>query len=444
MKKNKIWKRAGAVILSTALLFGTLPTGVMAEETVGQDTNEEELLSEEVVSEDEPAEEILPEEVSSEEDTAEMDYDTAEAESEVSESTGETDESETDLQYHFTEGDVASILTWKEQYFSEGYEQLLSQDESWWDGLYDYERDLAEFLVSIAPDVSEQVYLGQDLEQCLEILDTGVSADEFFCGTVFEGLEKEDLQALQQEGGSLEALAETAEQMLAENSRAAESSITENEIDTQEETVEEALAKLIVSYTGYNGTGHGKIFKLTLGGQPAFCLQPGKSARTGYVYKADEGEYEIRNDGLGNLIAQVSVGTENYVSIQISIWLYQSSTTLSMEQVVARTVAMLNISSPEAADKMASNVWNYYQQAGNGSQTYYIYHSDNSNAQITGLKDQPELFKGKNPVEMPSESEVVLKINKTDWQTEVGLEGCMVDIFENGAWIGVVTTDEDG
>ena len=84
MKKNKIWKRAGAVILSTALLFGTLPTGVMAEETVGQDTNEEELQSKEVVSEDEPAEEILPEEVSSEEDAAEMDYDTAEAESEVS------------------------------------------------------------------------------------------------------------------------------------------------------------------------------------------------------------------------------------------------------------------------------------------------------------------------------------------------------------------------
>ncbi len=69
---------------------------------------------------------------------------------------------------------------------------------------------------------------------------------------------------------------------------------------------------------------------------------------------------------------------------------------------------------------MASNVWNYYQQAGT-DQTYYIYHSDNSNAQITGLKDQPELFKGKNPVEMPSESEVVLKVNKTDWQTEVGL-----------------------
>ena len=106
MKKNKIWKRAGAVILCTALLFGTLPTGVMAEETVGHDTNEEELLSEEVVSEDEPAEEILPEEVLSEE---EVNPDTAEMESEDSESTGETGESESDSQYHFTEGDVASI-----------------------------------------------------------------------------------------------------------------------------------------------------------------------------------------------------------------------------------------------------------------------------------------------------------------------------------------------
>ncbi len=157
MKKNKIWKRAGAVILCTALLFGTLPTGVMAEETVGHDTNEEELLSEEVVSEDEPAEEILPEEVLSEE---EVNPDTAEMESEDSESTGETGESESDSQYHFTEGDVASILTWKEQYFSEGYEQLLEQDEFWWDGLYDYERDLAEFLVSIAPDDILHNYTG--------------------------------------------------------------------------------------------------------------------------------------------------------------------------------------------------------------------------------------------------------------------------------------------
>mgnify|MGYP000629895325 CR=1 FL=1 len=54
------------------------------------------------------------------------------------------------------------------------------------------------------------------------------------------------------------------------------------------------------------------------------------------------------------------------------------------------------------------------------------------------------IVQGEKSGGMPSESEVVLKINKTDWQTEVGLEGCMVDIFENGAWIGVVTTDEDG
>lgn len=83
--------------------------------------------------------------------------------------------SETDLQYHFTEGDVASILTWKEQYFSEGYEQLLSQDESWWDGLYDYERDLAEFLVQYCAGRIRAGVSGTGSGECLEVLDTGVS-----------------------------------------------------------------------------------------------------------------------------------------------------------------------------------------------------------------------------------------------------------------------------
>ena len=50
MKKNKIWKRAGAVILSITLLFGILPTGAMAEEISGQvlDNEEKEMTSENV------------------------------------------------------------------------------------------------------------------------------------------------------------------------------------------------------------------------------------------------------------------------------------------------------------------------------------------------------------------------------------------------------------
>ena len=50
MKKNKIWKRAGAVILSITLLFGILPTGAMAEEISGQvfGNEEKEMTSENV------------------------------------------------------------------------------------------------------------------------------------------------------------------------------------------------------------------------------------------------------------------------------------------------------------------------------------------------------------------------------------------------------------
>ena len=96
-------------------------------------------------------------------------------------------------QYHFVEGDIESILNWKEKYFADGYDQLLSQDETWWDNLHDYEREVAEFLLDIAPDLSDQVYMGQNLEQCIEILDSGVNADDFFRGTIFEGLECEAL-----------------------------------------------------------------------------------------------------------------------------------------------------------------------------------------------------------------------------------------------------------
>ncbi len=424
MRKNKIWKRAGAAILSAALLLSTLSTGVMAEEVSGQvledDKTEETKETDIPVSEDELKDDVQENEDSDEESDEENDKEEAE---------------EPDSQYHFVEGDIESILNWKEEYFAEGYDQLLAQDETWWDHLHDYERDVAEFLLDIAPDLSDQVYMGQDLEQCIEILDSGVDADDFFRGTVFEGLECEDLRAFQDTEYTLEELAENADQT---------EYLSETERTEDGETEEEALAKLQVSYTGYNGTGHGKIFKLVLGTKPAFCLQPGKSARTGYAYKAGEDEYEVREDGIGNLINQVSVGADNYVGIQIAIWLYQDNQTLTENEVMARTAAMLDIRSPEAVDSMVQKVWKYYVEAGVGTTKYYVYYSDNTNAQAVGMKEEPEIWRRWRREEEGGDSEILIKITKTDWQTEVGLQGCLVDIYENGVWIAVVTTDEDG
>lgn len=431
MKKNKIWKRAGAVILSITLLFGILPTGAMAEEMSGQvlDNEEKEMTSENV----ENVEGVVSEISESEEmKSAQVTDENVDG---VCEEKNPDSEQEVPSQYHFVEGDIESILNWKEKYFADGYDQLLSQDETWWDNLHDYEREVAEFLLDIAPDLSDQVYMGQNLEQCIEILDSGVNADDFFRGTVFEGLECEDLWAIRDTEYTLEELAENADQT---------EYLSETERTEDGEDEEEALAKLQVSYTGYNGTGHGKIFKLVLGTKPAFCLQPGKSARTGYAYKAGDGEYEIIEDGIGNLIGQVSAGADNYVGIQIAIWLYQDNQTLTENEVMARTAAMLDIRSPEAVDSMVQKVWKYYVEAGGGATKYYVYYSDNTNAQVVGMKEEPEIWRRWRREEEGGDHEILIEITKTDWQTEVGLQGCLVDIYENGVWIAVVTTDEDG
>ena len=431
MKKNKIWKRAGAVILSITFLFGILPTGAMAEEISGQvlDNEEKEMTSENV----ENVEGVVSEISESEEmKSAQVNDENVDG---VCGEKNPDSEQEVPSQYHFVEGDIESILNWKEKYFADGYDQLLSQDETWWDNLHDYEREVAEFLLDIAPDLSDQVYMGQNLEQCIEILDSGVNADDFFRGTIFEGLECEDLWAIRDTEYTLEELAENADQT---------EYLSETERTEDGEDEEEALAKLQVSYTGYNGTGHGKIFKLVLGTKPAFCLQPGKSARTGYAYKAGDGEYEIIEDGIGNLIGQVSAGADNYVGIQIAIWLYQDNQTLTENEVMARTAAMLDIRSPEAVDSMVQKVWKYYVEAGVGATKYYVYYSDNTNAQVVGMKEEPEIWRRWRREEEGGDHEILIEITKTDWQTEVGLQGCLVDIYENGVWIAVVTTDEDG
>ncbi len=72
----------------------------------------------------------------------------------------------------------------------------------------------------------------------------------FFCGTVFEGLEREDLEVLQEAGYSLDELAEVAEQMVTGQLATVHSGDEEMENDvttweeasavSQEDTLEEA------------------------------------------------------------------------------------------------------------------------------------------------------------------------------------------------------------
>ena len=201
MKWKEIRRRAGALLLSVAIFVGSVPMGgYAAEEQVLEELQEisDEVSDEEIItipeegevetpsteieesgedentstenksgegSEETPepeSEESEPEEPESEESEPEESEpeesepeESEPEESEPEESEPEEAESEQpdDGQYHFQEGDAASVAAWRDQYLPNGYEDLYALDEAWWENLYDYERDLAEFLKGCIVDL---------------------------------------------------------------------------------------------------------------------------------------------------------------------------------------------------------------------------------------------------------------------------------------------------
>lgn len=398
-------------------------------------------------------------------------------------------------QYHFREGDVESVQQWMKLYLPGGYRDILSKEEAWWEALYDYERDLAEFIQASLVELDPHVYAGQNLDEILSILEQGVLAEDFFEGTVFQRLEPEDLRELQANGWTLDQVYEFLAAYLeedAENELYKRWQDEEGGSDRYDSLLNVAgkiladmglvqtyaassralaagdkVASLSVSATGYSGTGHGTIYKLTLGGEPALCLSMGKSARNGYKYYAEDGTYESKQGGIGYLLSYAALSGKYYAVVQIAAWLYQQSGSLSQNQVISRAASMINTSSDEASN-MAEMVWDYYQGACHHTNTYYTYHSANSSAQTAGVHKKPATTVyqpgtgggggGEEP-EVPELPKIEpefssiedsvsvsyeVRVKKTDWQTGAGLAGCVIDIFENGEKAASVTTDANG
>lgn len=399
-------------------------------------------------------------------------------------------------QYHFQEGNVESIQQWMKLYLPGGYGDILSREKVWWEALYDYERDLAEFIQASLVELDPHVYGGQGLPEILSILEQGVSAEAFFQGTVFEILELSDLQELQADGwtldqvyeflaayleedienelyrswqadteagetGHFDSLLNAAGKILAHMGMVQTYSAASGELEAGDK-----VASLSVSATGYSGTGHGTIYKLTLGGEPALCLSMGKSARNGYKYFAEEGSYERKQGGIGYLLSYATLSGKYYAVVQIAAWLYLQSSSLSQSQVISRAASMINTSSDEASN-MAEMVWDYYQGACHHSNTYYVYHSANGNAQTAGIHNEaststyqpgtgggggeepeipeiPEIEPEFSSIEDSVSVSYGVRMKKTDWQTNAGLAGCVIDIFENGEKAASVTTDANG
>lgn len=439
--KRELGKRLGSLLLCIVLLFGSVSTEVYAMTT---SENERKENSVEITND-----------VKTDEDMTTVSANDPKKEENVGAVSGNDPAA---YQYHLVEEDVESVAKWLSLYCPNDFEDLLKQDDIWWNNLYDYEREYAEFLLGFIMDLSENVYDEQDLSECIKILENGVEADAFFKGTVFQGLTLKDLRAIHDAGGTLEDLAVKTPRL---KSRAR--SYTVEEEAGKEEVIEEWVAKVGMTATGYTRTGHGTIYRIMLGGVPAICISCGKRCRSSFLYHADPGTYGRKTGSLGYFAQNANKSGAEYVACQIAAWLFIENGNLDEVNVKSRAQAMLNITSKASLDKMLANIWNFYSGAKNYNGLYYEYHSDSENAQvlIVGVEAGSELHaSAARPVnpgdsENPAEPEIVtlsqtaeatysIEIKKSDWQTGIGLESCEVEIFENGTHLTTVITDKNG
>lgn len=349
--------------------------------------------------------------------------------------------------YHYSQEDPSTILTWKETYFPNGFEDILSYGEEWWNGLYDYEKELAEFIKEQMVDLSDQIYDGQDLESCIAVLENGVAAEDFFCGTIFQGMTLEQLYEFRDQGMKMEDIYEQQQILL------------EPVNPMLRVSNGDQVANMTVSNSGYKGTSHGTIWELKIGGEPALCLRKGKSARNGFLYNADSGDYELCNDGIGYLVKWAHQTDQLYVCMQIALWLYQSSDSYTRDEVKERAYVMLD-ESDDVIAPMVQTIWNNYSAATKNTADYYVFTSDNGNAQAVGVGKMPTTYtyssgsSGGDDVDVDAdydtgtvsataedsvEVEARLTITKRDSITDEGLEGAVIRI--NGR---DYTTDTSG
>ena len=200
MKWKEIRRRAGALLLGAAIFAGSMPMGgYAAEEQVLEELQEtsetasdeemvtvpEEGEAETVITGVETSEESAEPELLKEPEELDVEVETPEEseeptgtpeelpeyekeqplDTELEEEDSVEPEEPDDGQYHFLEGDAASVAAWRDQYLPNGYEDLYALDDTWWENLYDYERDLAEFLKGCVVELSDEIYIDESVEK---------------------------------------------------------------------------------------------------------------------------------------------------------------------------------------------------------------------------------------------------------------------------------------
>ena len=339
-------------------------------------------------------------------------------------------------QFHYIDGDSDSFYDWLELYQPNSvYADFLALPDEWWNGLYDYEREMVDFLEDesvFVPD--ENLYSNEEIDECIDKIESGIDSQDFFDGTWLEDVSLEELKFIRDAGYTMEDIDDVIvyinsdeesqlsnEYLYQENLGNEDSDIVElfNIVSSSiEESKSEDItlnttpkmrkasariaegeayyqADLTVKMTG--GDRHDPIYRITLGGVPALCYKEGAHCNSSMKYILRQ---PAPRKGHAGYYAKLAASSQsNYLACQIALWVeLDRGFGLSELQCKAAARSRVNhMSDTNAVRNIANMVWKFYSQASNHlNDEFYLYYPESSNAQplITYREGSKIIFGG--------------------------------------------------
>lgn len=187
--------------------------------------------------------------------------------------------------------------------------------------------------------ISDVYYEWQTLEEILELCDQGLDLTDFFQYSIWGFLTREDIEALVENGHTLDDVyeaIETANFDVPEDILAVLNTYTSLPMtmalgDTKVAGFKGSVSSTLGTIPAFGDGSHGPMLQIHLSGETAFCAKFGAACRTGMVYTSVPlDEIGISGDTvriLRGLMAHyaeaqsIYTGSTNYVMIQAGVWL---------------------------------------------------------------------------------------------------------------------------
>ncbi len=219
------------------------------------------------------------------------------------------------------------------------------------------------------------------------------------------------------------------------------------------------VAHMNLASTGVTDGYGNTLWKITNGGSNVFCLDHGASCKRSYAY----GNFQKMNGEVAHLIEKYgqSSTVSGYICIQMAIWALLSASTeaeayayaytwysKSYDEQSAAAWAETTVQFFKLANGKNGTAWKAEGPAGSQSVGKYdefvttpYSGGGNEGGEEPGTELlEPEFALLEDSIDVSYE----IKVKKTDWQTNVGLKGCVIEFFENGSKVDTVTTNSNG